>query len=197
MKRLTFALALLFLLNACQRGPVNHPAPSVGQIGSDLNCSSGDNGFEDGQAGWGFCYPATWQYLERVANPVDASANHLDILLSYTKVKCVPGTPDRAQPAPVCSPGTGSFGLVVVSTYDSGGATDLPTWVAANLKPAPTGQGQSIQWGDATQANQLADGRRIALTPHHVVILDLRAAKDGLDLETQFSTRLGTWKFLY
>jgi len=35
------------------------------------------------------------------------------------------------------------------------------------------------------------------LTPHHIVILDLRAAKDGLDLESQFSTRLGTWKFLY
>jgi hypothetical protein len=67
--------------------------------------------------------------------------------------------------------------------------------MAANLKPVPTGQ--SIQWGDATQANQLADGRRIALTPHHVVILEVRAAKDGLDLETQLSTRLSTWKFLY
>ena len=195
MKRLTFALVLLFLLNACQRGPVTHPPPTVAQIGSDLNCTTGDNGFEDGQAGWGFCYPATWQYLERVANPVDAGPNHLDLLLSYTKVACVTGTPDPTQPKPVCSPGTGSFGLVVVSTYDSGGATDLTAWMAANLKPAPTGQ--SIQWGDATQANQLSDGRRIALTPHHIVILELRAAKDGLDLEAQFSTRLGTWKFLY
>jgi hypothetical protein len=197
MKKLTFVLVLLFLLNACTRGPVTHPAPSVAQIGSDLNCTSGDHGFEDGQAGWGFCYPATWQYLERVANPIDAGPTHLDILLSFTKVTCLSGTPDPASPKPVCSPGTGAFGLVVVSTYDSGSATDLTSWIAANLKPVPTGQGQSIQWGDATQASQLADGRRIALTAHHVVILELRAAKDGLDLEAQLSTRLSTWKFLY
>ena len=194
MKRLTLVLVLLFLTNACG-GPVSRPAPSVPQIGSDLNCPTGDHGFEDGQAGWGFCYPGNWQYLERAGNGTDSSPTHLDLLLYFTKVTCVPGTPDPAAPRPVCSPGTGSFGLVVVSTYDSGGATDLASWMQANLKPAPVGQ--AIQWGNATQANQLSDGRRIALTPHHVVILDLRATKDGLDLEAQLSMRLSSWKFLY
>lgn len=195
MKRLTLVLLLLFVLDACTRGPVSHPAPSVPQIGSDLNCPSPDHGFEDGQAGWGFCYPANWQYLERAGNGTDSSPTHLDLLLYFTKVMCGTSTPDPTAPKPVCSPGTGSFGLVVVSTYDSGGATDLTTWMQANLKPVPTGQ--SIQWANATQAIQLSDGRRIALTPHHVVLLDLRANKDGLDLEFQLSTRLSSWKFLY
>ena len=195
MKRLTFVLVLLFLLNACQRGPVTHPPPTVAQIGSDLNCASGDHGFEDADAGWGFCYPANWQYLER-SNSSTGPAR-LDLLLYFTKVTCVPGTPDPSAPRPVCSPGTGSFGLVVVSTFESGSATDLATWMQANLNPVPKGQGQSIQWANATEAIQLSDGRRIALTQHHVVILDLRATKDGLDLEAQLSTRLSTWKFLY
>jgi hypothetical protein len=85
---------------------------------------------------------------------------------------------------------------MVISTYDRAGATDLTGWMQANLKPAPA-PGQPIQWGDATEAQQLADGRRIALTPHHVVVMELRFNKDGLDLESAMSTRLGTWKFLY
>jgi hypothetical protein len=196
MRKLTGALLLLFLLNACWGGPVSHPAPTVAQIGSDLNCSPSDHGFEDGQAGWGFCYPATWQYLERVANPVDGGPTHLDILLSITDVPCVPGSPIASEtPRPVCQPQAGLFGLMVISTYDSAGATDLTSWMQANLKPVPVGQ--PIQWGNATQADQLTDGRRIALTPHHVVVMELRFNKDGLDLESSMSTRLSTWKFLY
>jgi hypothetical protein len=196
MRKLTFVLVLLFLLNACTRGPVTHPAPSVAQIGSDLNCTSGDHGFEDGQAGWGFCYPATWQYLERVANPIDAGPTHLDILLSITDVPCVPGTPVAAEtPRPVCQPQAGLFGLMVISTYDRGTAADLAGWMSSNLKPVPTGE--SIQWGNATEADKLTDGRRIALTPHHVVVMELRFGKDGLDLESLMSPRLSTWKFLY
>jgi len=84
---------------------------------------------------------------------------------------------------------------MIVSTYERGSTTDIASWVLANLKPLPVGQ--PIQWGDAAEANQLNDGRRIALTAHHVVILDLRSAKDGLDLEAQMSARLSTWKFLF
>lgn len=196
MRKVTGALVLLFLLNACWGAPVSHPAPTVAQIGSDLNCSPSDHGFEDGQAGWGFCYPATWQYLERVANPVDAGPTHLDILLSITDVPCVPGTPIAGEtPNPVCQPNAGLFGLMVISTYDRAGATDLASWMQTNLKPVPVGQ--AIQWGNATEADQLTDGRRIALTPHHVVVMELRFNKDGLDLEALMSTRLNTWKFLY
>ncbi|HEY1162407.1 MAG TPA: hypothetical protein VGF78_04975 [Candidatus Dormibacteraeota bacterium] len=194
MKRLTLSLILLVLLNACTRGPVTHPAPSVAQIGSDLNCATGDHGFEDADAGWGFCYPATWKYDEKTN--LTSNPSHLDILLYFTDVPCVPGTPIAgASPRPVCSPGAGKFGLVFVSTYDRGSATDLASWVAANQSPVPTLQ--SIQWANATEAGKTNDGRRIALTPHRVVIVDLRAATDGLDLETQMSARLSTWKFLY
>jgi hypothetical protein len=54
---------------------------------------------------------------------------------------------------------------------------------------------QAIQWGNAGEADRLSDGRRIALTPTHVVILELRSGVGLLDLESQMSTRLGTWKF--
>jgi hypothetical protein len=84
---------------------------------------------------------------------------------------------------------------MVISTYDRAGATDLTGWMQTNLKPVPTGQ--PIQWGDATEAMQLTDGRRIALTPHHVVVMELRFNKDGLNLESLLSPRLNTWKFLY
>ncbi len=195
MRRLTFVLVLLFLLNACQRGPVTHPAPSVTVIGSDLNCPATDHGFEDGQAGYGFCYPATWRYLERVSNGTDAGPTHLDILLSITDVPCVSGTPVAgASPRPICEPQAGLFGVMVISTYARAGATDLAGWMTANLKPVPVGQ--PIQWGNALEASRLTDGRRIALTPNEVVVLELRFGKDGLDLESLMSARLSTWKFL-
>ena len=43
----------------------------------------------------------------------------------------------------------------------------------------------------------MSDGRRIALTPNQVVILELRSGFGLLDLESDMSRRLGTWKFLY
>jgi hypothetical protein len=62
------------------------------------------------------------------------------------------------------------------------------------LKPVPTTQ--SIAWSNAVEAARLSDGRRIALTQHHVVIMDL--TRNGLlDLEKAMSTRLNTWKFSY
>jgi len=43
----------------------------------------------------------------------------------------------------------------------------------------------------------MPDGRRIAFTPHHVVILDMHSGEGHLDLEGSMSTRLGTWQFTY
>ena len=43
----------------------------------------------------------------------------------------------------------------------------------------------------------MPDGRRIALTPHQVVILDLRSGQGLLNLEAEMSKRLSTWKFAY
>ena len=194
MKRLTLSLVLLFLLNACDRGPVTHPVPSVAQIGGDLNCAAGDHGFEDAQAGWGFCYPATWLYIER--SNATTNPTRLDLTFSITDVPCVTGTPVAGEtPRTVCASGAGLFGFMIISTYERGTSSDIASWMLANISPAPVGQ--PIQWGNASEANVLADGRRIALTPHHIVIMDLRSAKDGLKLEEQMSARLNTWKFLF
>jgi hypothetical protein len=80
---------------------------------------------------------------------------------------------------------------MIVSTYERGSSTDIASWLAANLKPESNLQ--LITWGNAVQAARLADGRRIALTPQHVVILDLHSGL--LDLESAMSARLDTWKF--
>ena len=70
---------------------------------------------------------------------------------------------------------------------------DLTSWLDTNLTHPPANG--PISWGNSLQAVRLADGRRVALTPHHVVILELHPSP--LDLETQMSSRLATWKFSY
>jgi CxxC motif-containing protein (DUF1111 family) len=82
---------------------------------------------------------------------------------------------------------------MIISTYQRGDAGDLAGWAAANLKPAP--QLETISWGNSVEAARLSDGRRIALTAHHVVILDLHSGL--LNLETEMSARLSTWKFSF
>ena len=88
---------------------------------------------------------------------------------------------------------------MIVSTFDRGDSASLSAWEAANLNPVP--DAQSIQWGNSVEAARFADGRRIALTPHHVVILDLHSNVSSgaghLDLEGLMSTRLYTWKFTF
>ena len=65
MKTLTPPLLLVFVfVAACQSGPTSTPVPTVAQIGGNLKCATGDHGFEDAEAAWGFCYPGTWQYNE-------------------------------------------------------------------------------------------------------------------------------------
>ena len=105
---------------------------------------------------------------------------------------------------------------MIISTYERGSSPSLASWIQANLNtpvpsPSPTASSapspsasptppatlQPIQWGNATEAAVMADGKRIALTQHHVVILELRSGLDLLDLETPMSARLSTWKFVY
>ena len=108
---------------------------------------------------------------------------------------------------------------MIISTYERGDSPSLASWIQTNLNPKPTPSAspsasasatpspiqsptpptvlQPIQWGNASDAAVMADGKRIALTPHHVVILELRSGLDLLDLETPMSARLGTWKFAY
>src|ERR1700686_2143907 len=168
----TFAtVALVLVLAGCQTGPPTRPVPSVAQIGSNLKCASGDHGFEDPQAGWGFCYPGTWKYQERSQG--STSPPGLDLTFDITDIPCT--SPTGASARPVCSPDAGLFAFIIISTYERGSSPDLASWEQANL----------------------TDGRRIALTQHHVVIMDLHSGVGHLDLETQMSSRLDTWKFTF
>jgi hypothetical protein len=182
--KLLVAIALVAALVGCQ--PTSpRPVPSVPQIGGNLKCAQGDHGYEDLQAGWSFCYPGTWKYIQRAqAIP---SPSGLDLAFDITNVPCT--TPPTGQP--VCSSDAGLFAVMIISTYERDSSADLANWVDLNLKPAP--ERQTISWGNAVEAVKLTDGRRVALTPHHVVIMDLHSGP--LNLEKEMSSRLGTWKF--
>jgi len=188
--KLIAALAALIVVAGCQSGPNPRPVPSVAQIGSNLKCSSGDHGFEDSQAGWGFCYPGTWRYQEK-AQSTQGPPVELDLTFNVTDV----------GPA-----NSGLFAYMIISTFERSGSPSLTAWERTNLPGAP--DGQSISWGNATEALKLSDGRRIALTQNHVVIMDLHSGQltgctsslgtptpCHLDLEAQMSIRLNTWKF--
>jgi hypothetical protein len=189
------ALALVALAGCQPNTP--RPVPSVPQIGADLKCAQGDHPFEDAQAGWGFCYPGDWKYHERSQS--SSSPPGLDLAFDITNDPAtpqpcvVPSAVPSGQPMPTSSPCSGAFAFMIISTYERGSSPDLQSWIAANLKPA---QGMTpISWGNAIEAVQLADGRRVALTPHHVVILDLHSGL--LDLETEMGARLNSWKFSF
>jgi hypothetical protein len=192
-RRLTIAV-LALALGACQPGTNTHPVPSVAQIGSDLRCATGDHGFEDSQAGWGFCYPGTWKYNER--SQASATPPGLDLTFDVTDIPCAsPATGTNPSARPVCSPNAGLFAFMIISTYERGDATNLAAWMQTNLSSAQSSE--PISWGNSTEAARLTDGRRVALTQHHVVILDLRSGSGNLDLEAEMSARLGTWKFTF
>ena len=187
----TFTVA--FALAGCQPNSP-HPVPSVPQIGGDLKCAATDHGFEDLQAGWGFCYPSTWKYIER--SQAIESPPGLDLTFDITCLTdCKPTcpSPSAGSGQADCSPQSGLFANMIVSTYIRGDSPDLTSWIQSYMpKAAP---GDPISWGNATEARRLSDGRRIALTPHHVVIMDLHTGL--LDLESEMSARLGTWKFSF
>lgn len=187
-------IAVAVVAAGCQPGSNARPVPSVAQIGGDLKCQAGDHGYEDPQAGWGFCYPATWRYNMR-SQSTQAPLG-LDLTFDITDAPCSTPPPGAsgATAEPQCSPNAGTFAYMIVSTDERGDASDLSAWVKKNL-PATDTIGDGISWGNAVEAAKLSDGRRIALTPHHVVILDLHPGL--LDLESAMSSRLDTWKFTY
>ena len=189
--KMAAALVILVALAGCQTGPTARPVPSVAQIGSELKCGSGDHPFSDPQTGWGFCYPGTWRYNER-AQP-SQNPPGLDLTFDITDVPCT--SPTGASARPVCSPNAGLFAFMIISTYQRGSSSSIADWAAAN--PALAQKGDAISWGNAVEAVKLADGRRVALTPHYVVILSLHSGQGNLDLEAQMSTRLNTWKFTF
>ena len=206
--RLCLAFTVV-LLAACQPGNNVQPVPSVATIGGNLKCDAGDSGIADSQAGWGFCFPSTWHYVERAQ--ASTSPPGLDITFDITDIPCVipSAAPGGPTPAPICSPNAGNFGFMVVSTFERGATTSIAAWLQANGKSAsinPTVVLTRIQWGDSREADKMDDGRRIALTEHHVVLLDLHCGTSAsacdpnqghLDLEALMSARLQTWKFTF
>ena len=184
------AVLAVLALAGCQPGSSPHGVPSVPQIGADLKCPAGDHPFEDQQAAWGFCYPDTWRYTER--SQASESPPGLDLTFDITFAPPTPIPCENPRPAG-SSPCSGDFAFMILSTYERGPSADLTSWVDANIKPAP--QLDEISWGNAQEAARLPDGRRVALTPHHVVIMDLHSGL--LDLESEMSSRLGTWKFSF
>jgi hypothetical protein len=199
MRRLGLGVLVLILV-ACQSGSNNRPIPTVAQIGGDIKCSAGDHGFSDSQVGWGFCYPASWRYNER-SQPIPTPPG-LDLTFDITNIPCAQASaaPGAPSTAPVCSPNAGLFAFMIISTYQRGASATLTGWVDTNGKDvsmAPDTVLSPIQWGDSSEAYKMDDGRRIALTPHHVVILKLSSGVGLLDLEAEMSARLATWKFTF
>jgi hypothetical protein len=192
------ALVAVIAVAGCQPTPTARPVPSVAQIGGDLKCPSGDTGLNDDQAGWGFCHPLAWKYLERSQSSLNPRGLDLTFDITFVPnppVAC-PSPSPGASPRPTPSPCSGDFAFMIISTYERGAAPDLAGWQRTNL-PSPPATGESIAWGNALEAQKLEDGRRIALTPHHVVILDLHSGQSRLNLEFEMSSRLNTWKFTY
>jgi hypothetical protein len=187
------AAALVLLLASCQIGSSPRAVPTVPQIGSDLKCSGGDHGYTDQQLGWGFCYPSSWRYQEKIQ--ATDSPSGVDLTFEITCLSdCKPQCPTPASGTPASCPAeTGLFGFMIISTDDRAGAADLGTWLAAKLPHAT--RGDPLDWGNALEATRLGDGRLAALTPHNVVILDVHPSL--LDLDGEMSSRLGTWKFTY
>jgi hypothetical protein len=187
------AAALVLLLAGCQPGSSPRSVPTVPQIGGDLKCAGGDHGYADQQLGWGFCYPSSWRYTEKIQ--ATDSPSGVDLTFEITCItECKPQCPTPASGTrPTCPTETGLFGFMIVSTYDRAGASDLGSWLTAKLPNAT--RGDPLEWGNALEATRLADGRLAALTPHDVVILDVHPSL--LDLNGEMTSRLGTWKFTY
>ena len=196
VKTLAVAAALIALAG-CQPGSTSRPVPSVAQIGSNLKCPAGDDGLSDFQAGWGFCHPDAWKYIEKSQGSQSPPGLELTFDITYSPAVRQPcpsrPAPSGASPRPPASPCAGDFAFMIISTYERGGFSSLGSWVLANLPGTP--EGQSIAWGDSLEAVKLADGRRLAITPHHVVILELHSGL--LDLESAMAPRLQTWKFSF
>ncbi len=173
--------ASVLALAACQQTPARTPPPTNQAL--DLHCAKGDAAEVEEQFGWGFCFPETWRALGGMHTQNTDQPKGVDAVFDIT---------DYAE-----GPTNGLFGDMIISTDERGSAASLQDWINANI-----GQGlqlQPIQWGNAVEALQEVGGenRRFALTPHHVVILELKSGQGNLDLEGAMAPRLPTWRFTY
>jgi hypothetical protein len=144
-----------------------------------LACQTSDQAFDDPQLGWGFCYPATWRYVERDATTDTPKG----VAITFDVTETAPG------------PDNGKFGFMAVTTYDRGSAASIGDWLSTNVS-GETGL-QTIPWGNSDGAVMTDSGRRFALTGHYVVELELHSGSGNLDLNGTLGGLLGDWRFEY
>ncbi len=185
--RAAVAAALALLGASCQATPATAPTPqpTIRPASGAIRCGGGDHGLDEVQLGWGFCYPATWRYREQMQ--VSPSPRGVDT--TFDIVVAAP-TPGRDQ---------GLFAFMIIGTYERGSSANLRDWAAANLATSrPDITLTAISWGNAGEA-ALIEGthQRLALTQHHVVLMDVHEGEGNLDLDTEMAQRLGTWRFDY
>ncbi len=179
-RRLLVAAAVL-ILTACQANSVS-PAPvgSAPPAGGRIQCPSGDHGLDEVELGWGFCYPGTWKYRERLQNT--ARPRGVDATFDIVNATGAPGPTD------------GLFGFMIIGTYEKGDSADLEAWAKANLGDSL--DLSPITWGNAKAAYAVGlTHQRIALTAHHVVVMDVREGQGNLALDDAMAQRLATWRF--
>src|SRR5260370_40593251 len=135
-QKLTLAL-LALALAGCQTGPNTHPVPSVAQIGSDLNCTGGDHGFADSQAGWGFCYPKFWRYTERAQ--ANTSGTQLDLTLNITVCASSDAQLPCSTPAALVAPppDVGRSAFMSLSTCERAGSPSISSSDPTHLDHLP------------------------------------------------------------
>jgi hypothetical protein len=192
--RVAVAIFLVIATAACQPGGGRpNGRPTVTNVQAGLHCGSGDHGYNDPQFGWGFCYPGTWRFSERL----QASQKPIGTDSAFNVVNAPPcASPAQRGGEPQCPPDAGLFAFMVVGTYERGTSTDLADWLSAE-EPADTDT-EAITWGNASEAVQVkGTTRRYALTQHQVVLLDLRSGAGNLDLEAEMSKRLASWNFSF
>jgi hypothetical protein len=181
-RTLLLALAAVVAVAACQQTGGHTPPPT--SSAQTVHCAKGDSGEINDQLGWGFCVPSTWRAL---GGP---KTQHTD----------VPKGVDTVYDITDFAPGAtnGLFGVIIISTDERGSATNLQDWITQNVGPGL--HLQPVDWGNAISALQEVGGqhpRWFALTPHHVVILELHSGQGNLDLNAAMAPRLGTWRFTY
>lgn len=182
MNKLVAALlaAVAVLAGACQQAaPRSHFSSNNGV---DLHCRPGDGGEYDPVLGWGFCFPATWHTLN--GERTQKTPIGVDAVFDIT---------DYAS-----GPTNGFFGVIIISTDQRGSAANLGDWISTNVGPAI--KTEPLQWGNAIEAAAQVGSDRptyYALTPHHVIVLELHSGPGNLDLQSAMSARFQTWKFTY
>src|SRR2546430_3222928 len=76
-------IVLVLALAGCQVGSGSHGVPSVPHMGGDLKCPKSDHPYEDPQAGWGFCYPGSWEHTERAQASHNPPGLELTVHITY------------------------------------------------------------------------------------------------------------------